>query len=150
QAQQAHDATHSLPWQIASAVPWLGSPFKTGQQIADVVHGLAVDVLAPSADVAAALSPDHLLDRGRIDVQVLREASPKLNTISDSAKQLNADAQAISEPTYISALKDARGQLQSQTSELTGLLENTALAARLAPSMMGADGPRTYFMGFQT
>ena len=30
------------------------------------------------------------------------------------------------------------------------LLENTALAARLAPSMMGADGPRTYFMGFQT
>ena len=33
---------------------------------------------------------------------------------------------------------------------LQKLLENTALAARLAPSMMGADGPRTYFMGFQT
>ena len=30
------------------------------------------------------------------------------------------------------------------------MLENSALAARLAPSMMGADGPRTYFMGFQT
>ena len=34
--------------------------------------------------------------------------------------------------------------------EIAELLENTALAARLAPSMMGADGPRTYFMGFQT
>ena len=39
---------------------------------------------------------------------------------------------------------------RAQTSDIAKLLENTALAARLAPSMMGADGPRTYFMGFQT
>jgi len=35
-------------------------------------------------------------------------------------------------------------------SDISGLLRNVDLAARLAPSMMGADGPRTYFMGFQT
>ena len=39
---------------------------------------------------------------------------------------------------------------RAQTSDIAKLLENTALAARLAPSMMGADGPRTYFMAFQT
>lgn len=150
QSQQAHDATHSLPWDIASIVPWLGSPFHTGQQIADVVHALTADILGPSADIAAVLSPDRLLSQGRIDVQLLRDASPKLNAISDSAKRINTDAQSISEPAYFAALKDARSQLQTQTSDLTGLLENTALAARLAPPMMGADGPRTYFMGFQT
>ena len=48
-AQAARDATHSLPWNIAAVVPWLGSPFKTGQQISDVVLGLAADVLQPSA-----------------------------------------------------------------------------------------------------
>ena len=53
-AQAARDATHSLPWNIAAVVPWLGSPFKTGQQISDVVLGLAADVLQPSADVSAA------------------------------------------------------------------------------------------------
>lgn len=150
QARKAHDSAHSLPWEIASVVPWLGSPFKTGQQIADVVHGLADDVLVPSADVAAALSPDRLLNDGRVDVQLLRDASPKLTAISASAKRLDAEAQSISDPAYIAALREARTQLQTQTSDLTGLLENTALAARLAPSMMGADGPRTYFMGFQT
>jgi hypothetical protein len=41
-------------------------------------------------------------------------------------------------------------QLQEQTHEVAQLLDNTALAARLAPSFMGADGPRSYFMGFQT
>jgi len=47
-AQNARDTTHSLSWNLASAVPWLGSPFTTGQQISDVVLGLATDVLTPS------------------------------------------------------------------------------------------------------
>jgi hypothetical protein len=60
-AQQARDATHSIPWSIASAVPWLGDPFTTGQEISDVVLGLATDVLQPAATVGAVLAPDQLL-----------------------------------------------------------------------------------------
>ncbi|WP_238889299.1 DUF4012 domain-containing protein [Mycobacterium sp. IDR2000157661] len=150
QAQSARDATHSLPWSIAAVVPWLGSPFKTGQQISDVVLGLAADVLQPSANVSAALSPDRLLHDGRVDVQLLRENEPALSQIADSANRLDAKAEAISDPTYLSLIRDARLELQNQTLEVTALLENTALAAQLAPSMMGADGPRTYFMAFQT
>ncbi|WP_448392650.1 DUF4012 domain-containing protein [Mycolicibacterium sp. XJ879] len=149
-AQDAQDATHSLPWNIAAAVPWLGSPFKTGQQISDVVVGLAADVLQPSADVAEALSPDQLLQDGRVNVQLLRDSAPRLSEISASASQLGEQANAISQPAYFSAMRDARSQLQSQTADVTGLLENTDLAAQLAPAMMGADGPRTYFMAFQT
>ena len=149
-AQTARDATHSLPWNIASVVPWLGSPFKTGQQISDVVLGLAADVLQPSAHVGAALSPDRLYADGRVDVQLLRDQEPQLSKISADASRLDADAGAISDPKYLSLLGDARSELQGQTSDIAKLLENTALAARLAPSMMGADGPRTYFMGFQT
>jgi hypothetical protein len=150
QAQAAHDATHSLPWNIAAALPWLGSPFKSGQQITDVVLGFAADVLQPSADVGAAISPDQLLAGGHLDVQLLREEEPALSKISVDAARLDADAKAIADPGFISALRDARSELQKQTSDVAKLLRNTALAARVAPSLMGADGPRTYFMGFQT
>jgi hypothetical protein len=149
-AQKARDATHSPPWNIASVVPWLGSPLKTGQQISDVVLGLTADVLQPAAEVAAVLSPDRLLQGGRVDVQLLRDSEPKLAEISSAARHLNEDANAISEPKYLSALSEVRAELQMQTSDVSGLVGNTALAARLAPSMMGADGPRTYFLGFQT
>jgi Protein of unknown function (DUF4012) len=150
-ARQAQDATHSLPWNIASVVPWLGSPFKTGKQISDVVSGLASEILRPSVDVGIALSPDHLLaSDGRVDIQLLRDKAPNLDEISTAATKLEAQAKAISDPAYLSAIRDARSALQTQTSDLAGLLENTALAGRLAPSMMGADGPRTYFIGFQT
>ena len=102
-AQAARDATHSVPWNIASVVPWLGSPFKTGQQISDVVLGLAADVLQPSAHVGAAISPDRLLEGGRVDVQLLRDAAPELSKISAAAARLDADARAISDPTYLVA-----------------------------------------------
>ena len=45
-AQRARDATHSLPWNIASVVPWLGGPFKTGQQVSDVVLGVITEAEA--------------------------------------------------------------------------------------------------------
>ena len=131
-------------------MPWVGSPFKSGQQIADVVLGLAANVLQPSADVGAAMSPDQLLAGGHLDVQLLRGEEPALSKISADATRLDADAKAIADPKYLSLLRDARTDLQKQTSEIAKLLQNTDLAARIAPSLMGADGPRTYFMGFQT
>ncbi len=149
-AQLARDATHSLPWTVVSAVPWLGSPFETGQQISEVVLGLANEVLKPAAAAGTTLSPDRLIDGSRVDVQLLRAEEPKLSEISAAATRLDAQARAITDPRYVSALRDARTQLQDQTAGITGLLKNTALAARLAPSMMGAEGPRTYFMAFQT
>ncbi|WP_293235569.1 DUF4012 domain-containing protein [Mycolicibacterium sp.] len=149
-AKSARDATHSLPWNVAAAVPWLGSPFTTGQQITDVVLGLAADVLKPAADVGTSLSPERLFDKGRVDVQVLRDEAPRLSEISADAVRLDAQAKDISDPAYLSILRDARSQLQAQTSNVAALLQNTALAAQVAPSLMGADGPRTYFMGFQT
>ncbi|MEZ0359027.1 DUF4012 domain-containing protein [Mycobacterium sp. SA01] len=149
-AQEARDATHSVPWNIVSVVPWLGSPFKTGQQISDVVLGLAADVLKPTADAGTTVAPDQLLANGRLDVTALRNEQPTLSKIAADAARLNTAAQAIAEPSYLAAVGGARTQLQVQTADIAQLLGNTALAAQLAPSMLGADGPRSYFMGFQT
>ncbi len=149
-AQAARDATHSLAWNVVAAVPWIGSPFKTGQQITDVVLGLAADVLQPATEVGVTISPDRLYKGGRIDVDLLRSQEPQLSKLATNAKRLNVDAGAVTDPRYVSLIRDARSQLQSQIADLTSVLENTALAAKLVPSMMGADGPRTYFMGFQT
>lgn len=150
QARAARNATHSVAWNIAAALPWLGSPLKTGQQVTDVVSGLATDVLRPAANVGIAISPDRLYRDGRIDVDLLRSQESLLSKLAENATRLNRDAAAISDPRYVSLMRDARAQLQTQISGITSVIENAALAARLAPSMMGADGPRTYFMGFQT
>ena len=148
-ARQAQAATHSVPWNIVAAVPLIGSPLKTTQQISDVVVGLADDVLLPGATMGAGLSPANLIDGTRINLQLLRAEEPRLSELSIAAAKLDASAQAISKPAYLSLIKDARSQLQDQTARLAQLLGNASLAAQLAPSMLGADGPRTYLMAFQ-
>lgn len=150
QAQAARDASHSVPWSVAAAVPWLGSPFVTMREITDVVLGVVVDVLQPAANTGSALSSDALFHDGRVDVHLLRDQEPVLSTLADNADRLASSAEAVAEPAFPDSLSDARSALATQTSDLATMLDNTALAARLAPSMMGADGPRTYFMGFQT
>lgn len=149
-ADAARAATHSVAWNVVAAVPWLGSPFKTGQQVTDVVQGLASNVLRPAADVGLAISPERLYRDGRVDVDLLRSQESQLSELSTNATRLNDDAAAITDPRYVSLMSDARSELQSQISSITSVIENAALAARLVPSMMGADGPRTFFMGFQT
>ena len=54
-------------------------------------------------------SPDQLLTgNGSVDVQLLRDKAPKLNEISAAATKLEAQAKEISEPAYLSAMRDAR------------------------------------------
>ena len=149
-ARQAQAATHSVPWNIAAAVPLLGSPLKTTQQISDVVVGLAGDVLLPGATMGAGLSPEKLIDGTRLDLNRLRAEQPRITELAAAAAKLDSQAQAIPSPGYVPLISDARSQLQDQTSRLAQLLGNTSLAAQLAPSMLGADGPRTYLMAFQT
>lgn len=148
-ARQAQESTHSFLWDLVAGIPILGSPLKTTQQIADVVAGLTSDVLLPAAKMGATVSPDKLVQGSRIDVGLLRTQQTQLEQLAASAREIDDNAQSISEPTYVPVIRDARSELQNQTSKLTELLSNTALAAKLAPSMLGADGVRNYAVIFQ-
>ncbi len=149
-AEHANSAVWSLPWAVAAHIPWLGSPFRSAQQISEVVLGLASDVLKPASELGTALSPTHLINGSHIDVQALRQKEPGLAKIAGDARRLQADADAIADPAYLDALRNARSELQAQTAKVTSLLDKAALTAKLAPMLMGVEGPRSYFMGFQT
>ncbi|MDI9894323.1 DUF4012 domain-containing protein [Rhodococcus sp. IEGM 1381] len=150
-SNQAKDATESLIWKAAAAIPYVGQPLDVVSQITDVVNGLTVDVLMPSVEVGTTLDPGRLRGPdGTIDIAVLRDASPALSQAAAAASVLDAESQAIEEPTFIAQVGDARAQLQDQTHELTTLLTNTDISAKVLPAMLGADGPRSYFMAFQT
>ncbi|MDV7991543.1 DUF4012 domain-containing protein [Rhodococcus sp. IEGM 1374] len=148
---QAKDATDSLIWTAAAAIPYVGQPLDVVSQITDVVNGLSVDVLTPSVEVGTTLDPSRLRGPdGSIDIAALRDASPALSRAAAAAEVLDTQAQAIEEPAFVDRVGDARTRLQDQTHELTSLLTNTDIAARVFPAMLGADGPRNYFLAFQT
>lgn len=150
-AADAQSAASSLPFTVAGAIPYFGSPIATVSEIADVVHGLAVDVLEPASQAGGVISPDTIVEGGgRVNLQALVDAEPILADTSAAAQDLDARAQAIEDPAFLGVVQDARVQLGDQTHELSSLLTNTYTASKLLPTMMGANGPRSYFLAFQT
>ncbi|OZE21673.1 hypothetical protein CH262_20380 [Rhodococcus sp. 05-2255-1e] len=150
-ADDAVSATTSIPFSIAKAVPYLGSPLKSVAQITDVVHGLAVDVLTPASTAGESLNPSSLVEGGgKVDTAALRDAQPVLEQTAAAAEELSLQAQQVDEPAFLGVVSDARTSLIDQTHDLAGLLTNTRIASQLLPSMLGDNGPRSYFLAFQT
>ncbi|MFC9553315.1 DUF4012 domain-containing protein [Rhodococcus sp. NPDC056960] len=150
-AAAAQDNLHSVPWSAFAAVPGVGAPFESAQQMSDVVVGLTRDVLTPAVDVGVALSPRDLIgDGGSVQLQPLRDAAPALHETSIAARNLATQAQGIRGAGYLGLVDDARTQLQNQTDDVAKLLENTSIGAEVLPAMLGLDGPRSYFLAFQT
>ncbi|WP_425334443.1 DUF4012 domain-containing protein [Prescottella agglutinans] len=149
-ADRARETTDSLNWRVVAAVPGVGDPFHTTRQIATVVHGLTSEVLPSAVSTGSAIAPDQLiLDGARINLQALRDAAPTITDTASAAQALATQASAV-DGSFLGPVDDARVQLAQQTSELSAMLGNISTAAAIAPAMLGADGPRTYFIGFQT
>lgn len=150
-ATRARDDLHSLPWSALAAIPGVGAPFESAQQMSDVVVGLTRDVLRPAVEAGAALSPEDLISEGgKVRLQPLRDSAPALESTSRAARALADRAQQIRGAGYVGLVDDARNELRNQTAEIAKLLENTAIGAEILPAMLGVDGPRNYFMAFQT
>ncbi|MDV7088114.1 DUF4012 domain-containing protein [Rhodococcus opacus] len=150
-ASQGQENLHSLPWSALAAIPGVGTPLESAQQMSDVVVGLTRDVLTPAVETGTALSPKDLIaDGGKVNLQPLRDSAPALDQISADAKSLADQAHQVSGGGYLSLVDDVRTQLQTQTDDVAKLLENTSIGAKVLPAMLGTDGPRSYFMAFQT
>ena len=150
-SSDAVDATNSPIWRAVAAVPGLGSPLTVVGSLADTVSDLTTEVLRPAGDVGSALNPTELrADDGTIDLAALRSAAPSLEAIAASTARLNADLQGTDTDTYVPQVADAGSQLKDQVADLNNLVHNTSLAAKVLPTMLGEDAPKSYFLAFQT
>ena len=150
-AGSAHRRTSSLPWQIVSPIPVVGSPFATTRALSAVVDELARTVLDPAAQAGSVLDPSQLrAPGGQVDLAALTAARPSLDAAAVSAQRVHSAAQEVPTASYLGTVNVARDSLITQTGELADLLRSTDTAATLLPPMLGAGGPRSYFVAFQT
>ncbi|MGW5288800.1 DUF4012 domain-containing protein [Rhodococcus pyridinivorans] len=149
-AAGAVDSSESIPWRVLRSIPRVDAPFETVHQIAEVTRDLITDVAEPTVEAGSAFSLDTLVSPGgRIDVDLLRDAAPILADASAATRPLAEQAARIPE-AGLSPVDNARVQVRDLTSQLVETLDEGADVAEILPAMLGADGPRNYFMAFQT
>lgn len=144
-ATKANDDTHDPVW---TAVSWL-PPIQTVRGITHALQQLGAQVLPPIAKVAPTVTPAKLRVNGHtIDVAALRKAAPQLHVASAQMDSIVGSVAALP-GGWLSPLTTARDELLSQASSLAGSLKDAAGFARIGPGMLGANGPRTYFIAVQ-
>ncbi len=142
------DGALSAPWARPGAlVPGLAQNLSAAQNLASS----ATDA---SADVAAALAlvdPEQLrVVNGRIDLDAIRLIQGPFHEVQDSIGGLEAALDDAASPWLISPLQTRLDDLDAELDDNGARLDNAVLAVDLAPQLLGADGPRRYFIAFTT
>ncbi|MGV9712261.1 DUF4012 domain-containing protein [Gordonia sp. NPDC003424] len=149
-ATEANSLTSGLVWSAAAGIPWLGAPLASTQDMTAAVADLTSDVLVPSAQLSDTVGLTNLLGADDApNLARLRAAAPQLVDIAAKADSIDRRVAQIS-GTWLGPVADAQRQLADQTAQTARFIDGTAVAAQIAPGMLGVDGPRHYYLALQT
>ncbi|HVA61494.1 MAG TPA: DUF4012 domain-containing protein [Mycobacteriales bacterium] len=145
-AAAAADAdTHDPVWFAVSFLP----PVQTVRGLTEVTDTLARRVLPELAEVGPTVTPARLRVGPHTIALAPLEAAAAPLAAADAAVAV-ADARAHRLPGgWVGPIGAARASFLRQLDGLAGSLDTAARFARIGPAMLGADGPRTYFVGVQ-
>jgi hypothetical protein len=137
-------------WTLASTLPGFGANFSAVAEVARSADDVASLGLAPLVRVYNTLDWEALLpSHSGTDLAPLNAASP---SISAAAHAVRLSADRLSQidstklvPQVVDPLIQARGQLN----DVTVALDSAADAAKIAPTMLGAQAPRNYLLVIQ-
>ncbi|UXY21009.1 DUF4012 domain-containing protein [Streptomyces cynarae] len=146
-AGRAHRLTTGPAWYTAAHVPFLGGPLRIVRGAAYAADRLAGDVLAPLTRVLPA--PDARGTGMSEALMSLQKHAPDVARAADVATQVQADVHGLPRSTWLPAADRARAVLAQQIDRLVPVTTDASVAARVLPSMLGAQGERRYFLAFQ-
>ncbi|MFC4471067.1 DUF4012 domain-containing protein [Streptomyces xiangluensis] len=148
-AARAHHLTTGPAWFTAAHLPLLGEPLRTVRGIAEASDRLTRDVVAPLARTAAGLGAAAGDDGGHLDLAALRRVAPQLERAAHSASGVRTEVDELPRGTWLPAADQARARLAEQLGVIGGVADDAAMAARVMPPMLGAEGPRRYLAVFE-
>jgi len=149
-AAQARSAVDDPLYGVATVVPLIGPNLEAVGRMAATVDSLALAVMPSLVDVATTLQPTQLTPvDGRIPLAPIQQISPDLQSADQEIQQALDSIHGIDRTELAPQIADAVTQLGGRLEQAADVTGPAARIARLAPPMLGADGPRTWLVVFQ-
>jgi hypothetical protein len=137
----------SVLTQPARLVPVVSQHRNAGAELA----GAAAEATSAIEQQLAAIDLDRLrIVDGRIDIEAVRELRAPMNELQLALDELELAVFDASSPWLVGPLQDELDELTAQIDEQQDLGAKVDDALEVAPAILGADGPRVYFVMFTT
>jgi hypothetical protein len=148
-ARSAAGDTAGPLWSGAGHLPYLGRSLRAVRGASDVVDSLAADALPQVVSARESLRSGTLAADHGIALAPLEAAAGPLRQAGVATAQALAAVEQLPRHTGVGPIDAGVTDLRQQLGSLSGQLATAGLAATVAPPMLGADGPRAYFVGFE-
>jgi hypothetical protein len=143
----ARGETSDPLWRLAGTLPWVGDDAATVTALTRAVDDLARHGLPPLVDAARQVAPAAA--GGPIDLAGLGRVGPGLGAAHDEIRRISAGVARLDRAGLLPPLRSAVRRAGSALDAAATLTATGRDAATALPSLLGADGPRTYLLIFQ-
>ena len=104
-----------------------------------------------AGDALVLIDPDQLrLVDGQIDLAAIELIEQPFLDVQTAIDELDTTLDDVASPWLIAPLQDRLVDLDEEIDDAKPKLDNVVMAVQVAPSMLGADGERRYFIAFTT
>jgi len=144
---QARRGTSGPVWAVAGSLPGIGADAEAFRTATRSVDDLAQQVLPPLVEASGAVDLAGLRAKdGGIDLGPLERAAPLVARSAGALVPVRRDLDAIDTSALRPQLGDPVASLQDKVRTLSSTVTTAHRATALLPSMLGADGTRTYLL----
>ncbi len=150
QTERATALTSDFAWRAAELLPFAGPNLTAFRETSASIDSIVSDALPPLLEVADTLGPDSLtLREGGLPVDDLRAAQPSISAVQSIVAEAADTMLEIDTEHVLPQISTAISQVRDLSAEANSMLTSLDLAARLLPTMLGADAQRDYLVLFQ-
>lgn len=146
-ASAARSLTDDLIWRAAEPLPFVGADLRAVRQVSAVVDDVASGAVEPAVGVLEDVDPKAFApEGGRVDLQPLIAARPAVRGATEALAKAEHDASDIDVSSTVSPVTNAVVRLKNTLGTAADQAVVAERVVSLAPSMLGADGPRRYLL----
>jgi hypothetical protein len=149
-ARRMHRLTTGPAWWTAAQIPYFGDPIDVTREVATATNDVGSHAVPELMKIAGEIDPDALRVSGStIRISSLAAAQPDLQKSAAILEQADRRVAGATSNTWLSPVDTRRDEFAQQLSSLKGYVDAAERASRVLPAMLGADGPKRYFIGLQ-
>jgi Protein of unknown function (DUF4012) len=148
-AHNARELTSGPAWWAGSKMPGVGSPLVTARGVASAADQLATRVLPALIRITQDLQPERLQPSAQhVDLDALRSLNTQVSSVNDAVTRIQQQVHALPAHTWLTSIDHGRADLVGSIDALNNYLSSAGSAAAVATDLLGANGPKRYFVGF--
>ena len=147
---KARTHTDGFLWSAAAKIPFVGDNLGAVTVAADALDAITQDGLPPVVSTATALDSNLFKPvDGAFPLETFTQLVGPVTTASDVLTEQRSRIDAIDTGSLLGPVQGPIEELQEKVGTAESAASAAARAMRLAPGMLGANGPRTYLVMFQ-